>query len=88
MPSYRLRRFRRLFNSVFTKLLATILIAGAAITLTVIIGFHHIRFQSISALDRNVDIYAEYLVADLGNPPQLSRAKAIDTPTGPGKPAQ
>jgi len=85
MPSDRFRhfkRFRRLFHSVFTKLLAFILIAGAAITLTVIIGFMSIRFHSISAIDRNADLYAEYLVADIGNPPELSRAKALARRTG------
>ena len=82
MPSDRFKRFRRIFDSVFTKLLATILIAGAAITLTVIIGFMSIRFHSISAIDRNADLYAEYLAADIGNPPQLSRAEAVARRTG------
>ena len=46
------RRFKRLFHSVFTKLLVTILVAGTAITLTVLAGFALIRFHSLSHLDQ------------------------------------
>jgi signal transduction histidine kinase len=76
------RRFKRLFHSVFTKLLVTILVAGTAITLTVLVGFALIRFHSLSHLDRNLLLYAEYLTRDLGDPPDFDRAKEIARRTG------
>jgi len=76
------RRFKRLFHSVFTKLLVTILVAGFAITLTVLAGFAIIRFHSLSHLDRNLLLYAEYLTRDLGDPPDFHRAKEIAERTG------
>jgi len=76
------RRFKRLFHSVFTKLLVTILVAGFAITLTVLTGFAIIRFHSLSHLDRNLLLYAEYLTRDLGDPPDFHRAKEIAERTG------
>lgn len=76
------RRFKRLFHSVFTKLLVTILVVGFAITLTVLAGFAIIRFHSLSHLDRNLLLYAEYLTRDLGDPPDFHRAKEIAERTG------
>ena len=71
------RRFRRLFHSAFTKLLVIILAAGVAITLTVLVGFSIIRFHSITHLDRNLTLYAEYLTRDLGDPPDFQRGVNI-----------
>lgn len=76
------RRFKRLFHSVFTKLLVTILVAGTAITLIVGVGFSVIRFHSLSDLDRNLLLYAEYLTRDLGDPPDFDRAREISRRTG------
>ena len=76
------KRFKRLFHSVFTKLLATILVAGIVISLIIGIGFAHIRFHSLSHLDRNLLLYAEYLTRDLGDPPDIDRAKQIARRTG------
>lgn len=76
------RRFRRLFHSAFTKLLVIILAAGVAITLTVLVGFSIIRFHSVTHLDRNLNLYAEYLTRDLGDPPDLQRAADIAQRTG------
>ena len=76
------RRFKRLFHSVFTKLLVTILVAGTAISLIVGIGFAFMRFHSLSHLDRNLLLYAEYLVDDLGDPPDYDRAVQIARRTG------
>lgn len=76
------RRFKRLFHSVFTKLLVIILVAGTAITLTVLVGFALIRIHSLSHLDRNLLLYAEYLTHDLGDPPDLDRAEEIARRTG------
>ena len=76
------RPFKRLFHSVFTKLLVIILLAGVAITLTVVIGFSIIRFHNLIHLDRNLTLYAEYLTRDLGDPPDLRRAGQIARRTG------
>ena len=76
------RRFKRLFHSVFTKLLVIILAAGFAITLTVVISFTIIRFHNLSQFDRNLLLYAEYLTRDLGDPPDRARADDIARRTG------
>ena len=76
------RRFKRLFHSVFTKLLVTIAVAGFAISLIIGIGFAVMRFHSISYLDRNLLLYTQYLVRDLGDPPDLQRAIQIADRTG------
>ena len=76
------RRFKRLFHSVFTKLLVTILVAGVAIALIVGAGFAFMRFHNLSYLDRNLRLYAEYLTGDLGDPPDYNRALEIARQTG------
>ena len=58
------RRIKRLFGSVFTRLLVATLAAGLAITFTVIAGFVMIRLHSQSAFERNLMLYADYLVDD------------------------
>ena len=76
------RRVKRLFGSVFTRLLLATLAAGLAITFTVIAGFMIIRFHSLSAFERNLMLYADYLVDDLGDPPDEVRARAIARRSG------
>lgn len=76
------RRVKRLFGSVFTRLLIVTLAAGLAITFTVIAGFIIIRLHSQSAFERNLMLYADYLVDDLGDPPDEIRARAIARRSG------
>ena len=76
------RRFKRLFHSVFTKLLVTILVAGTVISLIIGISFAFMRFHSLYHLDRNLLLYAEYLTRDLGDPPAIDRAEKIARRTG------
>ncbi len=76
------RRVKRLFNSVFTRLLVATLAAGLAITFTVIAGFVMIRLHSQGAFERNLMLYAEYLVDDLGDPPNEIRARSIAQRSG------
>jgi signal transduction histidine kinase len=76
------RRISRLFTSVFTKLLVIIVATGVAITLTVFVGFAVIRFHSVTHIDRNLGLYAEYLKRDLGDPPDFQRAADIAARTG------
>ena len=71
------RWFKRLFHSVFTKLLVIIVAAGVAITLSVIVGFAIIHYQNIGDLDRNLALYADYIAQDIGDPPDLNRAERI-----------
>ncbi|WP_419661561.1 sensor histidine kinase [Desulfosarcina variabilis] len=75
-------RIKRLFNSVFTRLLLTITAAGMAITFTVIAGFVVIRFHSESSFERNLLVYVDYLLGDLGDPPSEARAREIARRTG------
>ena len=74
--------FKRLFHSVFTKLLVIILSAGFVITITLVVGFSVIRFQSMGHFDRNLVLYGEYLTRDLGNPPDYRQAEQIARRTG------
>jgi signal transduction histidine kinase len=71
------QRINHLFHSVFTRLLAVALVTGLAITLTVIAGFVVIRMHTEGALGRNLLLYAEYVTADLGIPPDRQRALEI-----------
>jgi signal transduction histidine kinase len=75
-------RIKRLFHSVFTRLLIATLAAGLAITFTVIAGFVMIRLHSQSAFERNLMLYADYLVDDLGDPPDEIRARSIAQRSG------
>ena len=77
-----LRHAKRLFHSVFTRLLIVTLIAGMAITFTVVVGFIAIRVHSKGALERNLLLYVEYLTDDLGVPPDEKRAREIARRTG------
>ena len=74
--------FKRLLHSVLTKLLVIILSAGFAITITLVVGFSAIRFQSSGHFDRNLVLYGEYLTRDLGNPPDYQQAEQIARRTG------
>ncbi len=76
------RRIKQLFHSVFTRLLITALVAGLAITVTLIVGHLIIRFHSENAFERNLLVYSEYLVDDLGDPPNEARAREIARRTG------
>ena len=76
------RHVKRLFRSVFTRLLIATLAAGLAITFTVIAGFMIIRLHTENAFKRNLLVYTEYLVEDLGDPPDEQRAREIARRTG------
>jgi signal transduction histidine kinase len=75
-------RFKRLFGSVFTRLRVATLAAGLAITFTLIAGFVVIRNHSQSAFERNLMLYADYLLDDLGDPPDETRAREIARRSG------
>ena len=73
----RIKPFNRIIRSVFTKLLAVIIVAGICINLVVGGFFWHYRNLAGGPFHRNVVQYLNYLIADIGNPPSLERAREI-----------
>jgi signal transduction histidine kinase len=73
----RIKPINRIIRSVFTKLLAVIIIAGICINLVVGGFFWHYRNIAGGPFHRNVVQYLNYLIADMGNPPRLERAREI-----------
>ena len=69
--------FKRIIRSVFTKLLLVIVITGICVNL-VVGGFFWIhRSAAGRPLHKNILQYLNYLIDDLGSPPDLARAKQI-----------
>lgn len=73
---------RRLPRSVFFRLLAAIVLAGILMTLTVISGFFALQQSMFDTFQRSLAQYVRYLVRDIGDPPDLDRARAIADQTG------
>ena len=73
----RKRHFKRLFHSVFFRLIAAITIAGILMTLTVMGGFYMMKETMAETFRRNFAQYIHYLIKDIGDPPDRMRAKAI-----------
>jgi len=69
--------FKKIFRSVFTKLLVVIILAGICINLVVGGFFVHLRNSFIGPFHKNVAQYLNYLIDDMGNPPTLGRAREI-----------
>jgi len=69
--------FNRIIRSVFTKLLAVIILAGIFINMVVGGFFWHYRNVAGGPFHKNVVQYLNYLIADMGNPPSLERAREI-----------
>ncbi|MGD9175360.1 MAG: HAMP domain-containing sensor histidine kinase [Desulfobacterales bacterium] len=69
--------FKKVFRSVFTKLLVVIILTGICINLVVGGFFIHLRNQFIGPFHKNVEQYLNYLIADMGTPPTLDRAREI-----------
>lgn len=68
----------RLVHSVFTRLLVIWLVAGLVIIL--LVGFFFARQYGQSArllMHKDIILYLDYIVRDLGEPPSLERAKAF-----------
>jgi hypothetical protein len=67
----------KILRSVFTKLLIVILFTGIAVNL-VVGGFFWIhRSAAVRPLNQNILQYANYIIADLGTPPSLERARLV-----------
>jgi signal transduction histidine kinase len=73
----RINFFSRVIRSVFTKLLVVIFLAGICINLVVGGFFIHLRNEFVGPFHKNVVQYLDYLIADMGNPPTLERAREI-----------
>ncbi|MEN8244433.1 MAG: HAMP domain-containing sensor histidine kinase [Thermodesulfobacteriota bacterium] len=69
---------RKKISSIFTKLLIVIICTGLCINFSIGAVFHQI-FKNLAEtpLERNIIQYANYLVEDMGSPPQYERAVEI-----------
>ena len=73
----RMKWFNKIIKSVFTKLLVIIIVTGIAINLVVGGFFWAHRHMAGRTIHQNIVHYLNYLIADLGHPPSLSRAREI-----------
>ena len=73
----RIQFFGTIIRSVFTKLLAVIILAGIFINLVVGGFFWHYRNLAGGPFHKNVVQYLNYLIDDMGNPPSPDRAREI-----------
>jgi len=67
----------KILRSVFTKLLVVILFAGLAVNLVVGGFFWMHRNEAGRLLHKNVLQYLNYIISDLGTPPNLERARQV-----------
>ena len=67
----------KILRSVFTKLLIVILFAGLAVNLVVGGFFWMHRAAAGRLLHKNVLQYLNYIISDLGTPPNLERARQV-----------
>jgi signal transduction histidine kinase len=69
---------RKKINSIFTKLLIVVVCTGLFINIAIGAVFHQI-FKNLAEtpLEKNIIQYANYLVEDMGIPPQFERAMEI-----------
>ena len=68
---------KRIIRSVFTKLLVVIILTGICVNIVVGGFFWHYRSAAGRPLHKNVLQYLDYIIDDLGSPPNLERAKQI-----------
>ncbi len=70
-------RIKKLFGSVFTRLLLAILVTGLMINLLVIGLFGFIRHKVDASMRAHLIQYINYITTDLGTPPKVERAREI-----------
>ena len=73
----RINWFKKILRSVFTKLLVVIILTGICVNLVVVGFFWHYRSAAGRPLHKNILQYLNYIIADLGDPPRLERAKTL-----------
>lgn len=71
----------RILKSVFTKLLAIIIITGLLLNMALFAFFVVHRVFVSKPFQKTIYHYVNYIIADLGNPPQLTRAVQISRDT-------
>jgi len=69
--------FKRIIRSVFTKLLVVIILTGICVNIVVGGFFWHHRSAAGRPLHKNVLQYLNYIIEDIGSPPDLDRARKI-----------
>lgn len=67
----------RLFGSVFTKLLAVILLTGLGIQMAVGIFFWYFRSEAGREYSQTLAHYLTLVVSEIGNPPDFDKASAL-----------
>ncbi len=68
---------KRVFSSVFTKMLAIILVTGICINIALWGFFGAYRAMAGRPFQSNIYQYLNYVIADLGTPPDYDRARTI-----------
>lgn len=71
------RRISKFFSSIFIKLMVIILIAGLGINLAIIFFFGAFRHQVAGNYRPHLTQYINYLIDDIGDPPDPERARQI-----------
>jgi signal transduction histidine kinase len=74
--------FKKIFNSVFTKMVTIILIAGIAINVALWGFFWAYRAMAGRPFHSNIYQYLNYVIDDLGTPPNYERARALARQAG------
>lgn len=74
-------RIPKLFTSIFFKLMVVILIAGMGINLAIIFFFGAFRHHISKNYQPHLNRYVDYLIKDIGDPPDQDRARQIAADT-------
>jgi len=82
MAQIKLIRFQRFFRSIFTKLIFINLVAWFLILLAVVFAFFFSRSGEKGPFYKNVSQYIQYIIHDLGTPPQKENGVKIHNKTG------
>ncbi|WP_415238019.1 ATP-binding protein [Seleniivibrio woodruffii] len=64
-------------NSLFTKLLLLTILAAALLNFAVFATFHYYSITTDTRMRSNMTDYVQYLVRDIGNPPEKARAEKL-----------
>jgi len=68
---------KRVFHSIFTKLLLVLIVTGIGINLSVTGFFQHFKKMGEPNIQKRISQHLNYIVQDLGNPPDQGRAEKI-----------
>ncbi|MBI5895218.1 MAG: HAMP domain-containing protein, partial [Desulfobacterales bacterium] len=71
----------KFFSSVFVKLFATLAVAGIAINLGIILFIGSFRHHISTSYESHLVRYIDFLVRELGEPPDLERARRLAAET-------